>query len=154
MSRCETSEENGQTGPDDRKATVTQKKRLKGMKNSISESTTRPTKDEEGLQRPQWCPPPSAKNRKTSLQSSQTHHNWTLEDKKTPPRSVESQYRPRHSDGWVRIWRKQHVPILPCVNTSSHRCWCNGGGGYSWHTLGPLISLERPSNVAAYLTQH
>jgi len=61
----------------------------------------------------------------------------------------------RHSDGRVRIWRKQNENMDPsCLVTTAQA----GGGGvmvwgmFSWHTLGPLVSIGHRLNVLAYLS--
>ncbi len=95
---------------DDRKATVTQltPRYHQGMKNTISERTTRRTLKQMGYssRRPHRVPLPSAKNRKRRLQFTQAHQNWTVEDWKNVAWSDESRFLLRHSDGRVKIWRK------------------------------------------------
>jgi len=60
----------------------------------------------------------------------------------------------RHSDGRVRIWRKQNENMDPsCLVTTVQA----GGGGlmvwgmFSWHTLGPLVPIWHCLNATAYL---
>ncbi len=101
---------------DDRKATVTQiTTRYKRMQNTISEHTTRRTlkQMDYSSRRPHRVPLLSAKNRKPRLQFTQTHQNWTIEDCKNVAWSDESRFLLRHSDGRVRIWRKEHESIDP-----------------------------------------
>jgi len=54
------------------------------------------------------------------------HQNWTVEDWKNVAWSDESRFLLRHSDGWVRIWRKQNENMDPsCLVTTVQA----GGGG-------------------------
>ncbi len=107
---------------DDRKATVTQitTRYNQGMQNTISEHTTRQTLKQMSYssRRPHRVPLLSAKNRKRRLQLAQAHQNWTIKDWKNVAWSDESRFLLRHSDGRVRIWRKEekHGSILPCLN--------------------------------------
>ncbi len=55
----------------------------------------------------------SGKNRKLRLQFAQAHQNWTTEDWK------KSQFVLRHSDGRVRIWRKEHEIMDPSCLVST-----------------------------------
>ncbi len=61
----------------------------------------------------------------------------------------------RHSDGWVRIWRKEHESMDPSCLVSTVQV---GGGGvmvwgiFSWHTLGPLVPIEHRLNATVYLS--
>ncbi len=89
-----------------------------GMQNTISEHTTRRTLKQMGYssRRPHCVSLLSAKNRKQRLQFAQAHQNWTIEDWKIVAWSDESRFLLRHSDGRVRIWRKEHA--LPCLNGS------------------------------------
>ncbi len=102
---------------DDRKATVTQitTRYNQGMQNTISEHTTRQTLKQMGYSssKPHQVPLLSAKNRKQRLQFAQAHKNWTIEDWKTVAWSDESRFLLRHSDGRVRIWRKEHESMDP-----------------------------------------
>ncbi len=105
---------------DDRRATVTQISTHynQGMQNTISEHTTRRTLKQMGYssRRPHRVPLRSAKNRKRRLQFTQAHQNWTIEDWKNVAWSDESQFLLRHSDGRVRIWRKEHESMdLSCL---------------------------------------
>jgi len=53
----------------------------------------------------------------------------------------------RHSDGRVRIWRKQNEEIDPsCLVT------CVVWGMFSWHTLGLLVPVGHRLNATAYLS--
>jgi len=61
----------------------------------------------------------------------------------------------QHSDGRVRIWRKEHESMDPSCLVSTVQA---GGGGvmvwgiFSWHTLGPLVPIEHSLNPTAYLS--
>ncbi len=143
---------------DDRKATVTHitTRYNQGMQNTISERTTRQTLKQMGYssRRPHRVPRLSAKNRKQWLQFAQAHQNWTIEDWKNIAWSDESRFLLRHSDGRVRIWRKEHENMDPsCLVSTVH-----AGGGvtvwgiFSWHTLGPLVPIEHRLNTTAYLS--
>ncbi len=69
---------------DDRKTTVTQitTRYNQGMKNSISEHTTRWALKQMGYssRKPHWALFLSAKNRERRLQFAKAHQNWTIED--------------------------------------------------------------------------
>jgi len=54
----------------------------------------------------------STTNRNNRLQLDRVHQNWTVEDWKNVAWSVESRFLLRHSDGRVRIWRKQNENIM------------------------------------------
>ncbi len=79
----------------------------------------------------------------------------TIEDWKNVAWSDESRILLRHSDGRVRIWRKEHESMDPSCLVSTVQA---GGGGvmvwgiYSWHTLGPLVPNEHRLNTTAYLS--
>ncbi len=96
----------------------------------------------------------SAKNRKRRIQFTQTHQNWTIEDWKNVARSDESRFLLQHSDGRVRIWRKEHESMDPSCLVST----VQAGGGvmvwgiFSWHTLGLLEPIDHHLNATAYLS--
>ncbi len=79
---------------DDRKTPITQitTRYNQGMHNTISEHTTRRTLKQMGSssRRPHRVPLLSAKNRTRSIQFTQTHQNWTIEDWKNVAWSDES----------------------------------------------------------------
>ncbi len=141
---------------DDRKATVTKLTThyIRGMQNTISERTTRRTLKQMGYssRRPYRMPPLSAKNRR--LQFAQAHQNGTVEDWKNVAWSDESQFLLQHSNGRVRILRKEHESMdLSCLVSTVQAA---GGsvmvwGIFSWHTLGPLVPIEHRLNATAYL---
>ncbi len=142
---------------DDRKATITQITTTynQGMQNTISKRTTRRTLKQMGYsRRPHRVPLLSAKNRKRRLQFTQAHQNWTIEDWKNFAWSNESRFLLRHSDGRVKIWRKEHESMDPSCLVSM----VQAGGGvmvwgiFSWHTLGPLVPIEHRLKVTAYLS--
>ncbi len=126
------------------------------MQNTISECTTRRTLKQMGYssRRPPQVPLLSAKNSKWRLQFAQAHQNWTIEDWKNVAWSDESQFLLRHSDGRVRIWRKEHEIMDPSCLVS--KVQAAGGvmvwGKFSWHTLGPLGPIEHRLNATAYLS--
>ncbi len=61
----------------------------------------------------------------------------------------------RHSDGRVRIWRKEHESMDPSCLVLMVQA---GGGGlmvwgiFSWHTLGPFVPIEHRLYATAYLS--
>ncbi len=125
---------------DDRKATVTQitTRYNQGMQNTISEHITHRTLKQIGYssRRPHRVPLLSAKNRKRA---------W----------SDESRFLLRHSDGRVRIWRKEHESMDISCLVSTVQAGCCGvivWGIFSWHTLGPLVPIDHRSNATAYLS--
>ncbi len=127
-----------------------------GMQNTISERTTHRTLKEIGgssSRRPHRVPLLSAKNRKRRLQFTQAHQNWTIEDWKTVAWSDESWFLLRHSDGRVRIWRKEHESIDTSCLASMVQA-AGGGvivwGRFSWHTLGPLVPIVHRINTTAF----
>ncbi len=143
---------------DERKATVTQitTHYNQGMQTTISECTTRRTLKQMGYssRRPHLAPLLSAKNRK--VQFPQAHQNRTIEDWKNVVWSDESRFLLQHSDGRIRIWRKEHESMDPSCLVSTVQA---GGGGvimvwgiFSWHTLGPLVPIEHRLNPTAYLS--
>ncbi len=107
----------GRLVKDDRKATLTQitTRYNQCMQNTISECTTRRTLKQMGSssRRPRRVPLLSNKKRKRRLQFARAHQNWTIEDWKNVAWSDESQFLLRHSDGRVRIWRKEHESMDP-----------------------------------------
>ncbi len=132
---------------DDRKAKVTQitTRYNQDMQNTISEHTTRRTLKQMGYssRRPHRVPLLSAKNRKQRLQFTQAQQNWTIEDWKNVAWSNESRFLLQHSDGMVRIWRKEHESMDPSCLVSTVQAdgsdvmvW----GIFSLHTLGPLVT--------------
>ncbi len=144
---------------DDRKTTVTQitTRYNQDQQNTISEHTTRRTLKQMGSssRRPHRVPLLSDKNSTRRIQFTQDHQNWTIEDWKNVVWSDESLFLLRHSDGSVRIWRKEHEsmdPSCPCLNGSGWWWWCNGVGIFSWHTLGLLVPIEHRLNATAYLS--
>ncbi len=114
---------------DDRKTTVTQitTRYNQGMHNTISERTTHRTLKQMGYssRTPHRVPLLSAKNRKRRLQFAQVHQNWTIEDW-SKRWSDESRFLLLHSDGRVRIWRKEHESMDPSCLVSTVQA---GGGG-------------------------
>ncbi len=143
---------------DDRKATETQitTRYNQGIQNTISERTTCRTLKQMGYssRRPHRVPLLSAKNRKRRLKFTMTHQNWTIEDWKNVAWSDESRFLLRHSDGRVRIWRKERESMDPSCLVST----VQAGGGvmvwgiFYWHTLGPLVPIEHRLNATAYLS--
>ncbi len=105
--------------------------------------------------RPHRVPLLSDKNRRRRIQFTQAHQNWTIEDWKNVAWSDESGFLLQHSDGRVRIWRKEHESMDPSCLISTDQA---GGGGvmvwgiFSWHTLGPLVPIEHHLNATAYLS--
>ncbi len=142
---------------DDIKTTVTQitTHYNQGMQNTISEHTTRRTLKQMvySSRRPHRVPLLSAKNRKRRPQFTQAHQNWTIEDWKNVAWFDESRFLLRHSDGRVRICRKEHESMAPSFPVSTVQA---GGGGvmvwgiFSWHTFGPLVPIEHSLNATAY----
>ncbi len=138
---------------DDRKTTLTQitTRYNQGMQNTISERTTRQTLKQMGSssRRPHRVPLLSAKNKKQRLQFTQAHQNWTIEDWKNLFR-----FLLWHSDGRVRIWRKEHESMDSSCLVST----VQAGGGVvvwgicSWHTLRPLVPTEHCLNATVYLS--
>ncbi len=104
--------------------------------------------------RPHRVPLLSAKNRKRRLQFTQAHQNWTIEDWKNVAWSDESRFLLLHSDGRVIIWRKEHESMDPSCLVST----VQAGGGvmvwgiFSWHTFGPLVTIEHHLNATVYLS--
>ncbi len=143
---------------DYRKATVIQitTRYNQGMQHTISERTTRRTLKQMSYssRRPHRVPLLSATNRKRRLKFTQAYQNWTIEDWKNIAWSDESRFLLWHSDGRVRIWRKEHESMDP----SCLVLMVQAGGGvvvwgiFSWHTLVPLVPIEHRLNATAYLS--
>ncbi len=137
---------------DDRKATVTQitTRYNQAMQNTISEHTTCRTLQQMAYRVPLL----SAKNGKWRIHFTQDLQNWTIDDCKNVAWSDESQFLLRHSDGRVRIWRKEHESMDPSCLVSM----VQAGDGvmvweiFSWHTLGPLVPIEHRLNTTADLS--
>ncbi len=85
---------------------------------------------------------------KRRLQFTQAHQNCTIEDWKNVAWSDESRFLLRHSDGWVKIWHKEHESMDPALAVGGVMVW----GIFSWHTLGPLVPIEHRLNGTAYLS--
>ncbi len=143
---------------DDRKATETQitTRYNQGIQNTISERTTCRTLKQMcySSRRPHRVPLLSAKNRKRRLKFTMTHQHWTIEDWKNVAWSDESRFLLRHSDGRVRIWRKEHESMPSSCLVSTVQA---GGGAMvwgisSWHTLSPLVPIEHRLNATVYLS--
>uniref|UniRef100_A0A9J8B744 Transposable element Tc1 transposase n=1 Tax=Cyprinus carpio carpio TaxID=630221 RepID=A0A9J8B744_CYPCA len=127
------------------------------MQNIISEHTTCRTLKQMGYgsRRPHRVLLLSAKNRKRRLQFTQVQQNWTIEDWKKVAWSDESRFLLRHSDGRVRIWRKEHESMDPSCLVSMVQAGAGGvmvWGMFSWHTLGPLVPIEHRLNATVYLS--
>ncbi len=142
---------------DDRKTTVTQitTRYNQGMQNtSLNAQHITSNPEADGLQQQKTTPVPllSAKNRKRRLQFAQAHQNWKIEDWKNVTWSDESRFLLQHSDGRVRIWRKEHESMDPSCLVSTVQAsgdvmvW----GIFSWHILGPLGPIEHCLNTTAY----
>ncbi len=103
--------------------------------------------------RPHRVPLLSAKNRTRRIQFTQDHQNWTIEDWKNVAWSDESRFLLRHSDGRVRLWRKEQESMDPSCLVSTVQA---GGvmvwGIFSWCTLGPLVPIEHRLNATVYLS--
>ncbi len=115
---------------DDRKSTLTQitTRYNQDLQNTISEHTTRRTLKQMGSssRRPHRVPLRSDKNSTRRIQFTKTHQNWTIEDLQNVAWSDESRFLLRHSDGRVRIWRKEHESMdLSCLVSMVQA----GGGG-------------------------
>ncbi len=127
------------------------------MQNTISECTARRTLKQMGYssRRPHRVPLRSAKNRKRRLQFTQDHQNLTMEDWKYIAWSDKSRFLLRHSEGRVRIWHKEHKSMDPPCLVSTVQAGGLGvivWGIFSWHTLVPLVPIERRFNSTAYLS--
>ncbi len=126
---------------DDRKTTVTQitTRYNQDQQNTISEHTTRRTLKQMGSssRRPHRVPLLSDKNSTRRIQFAQAHQNWTIEDWKNVAWSDESLFLLRHSDGRVRIWRKEHESMDPSCLVSTVQA-AGGGVMVSVYFLGTL----------------
>ncbi len=114
---------------DDRKTTVTQitTRYNQYMQNSISEHTTRRTLKQMvySSRRPHRVPLLSAKNRKQSLQFTQAHQNWTIEDWKNVALSdesfccdiqmIESEFGVKNMKTWIHPALSQRFRLLLVV---------------------------------------
>ncbi len=130
---------------DDRKTTVTQITTCYNqvIQNTISEHTTHRTLKQMGSSsRRHRVLILSAKNRTRRIQFTQAHQNWTIEDCKNVAWSDESWFLLRHSDGRVRIWRKEHESMDPSCLVSTVQA---GGGTH-------LVPIEHRLNTTAYLS--
>jgi len=113
----------------------------------------------DGLQQ-QKTPPGSVSlistsNGKKRLQFARAHQNWTVEDWKNVACSDESRFLLRLSDGRVRIWRKQNENLDPSYLVTTVQAGSGGvmvWGTFSWHTLGPLVTIGNRLNAMAYLS--
>ncbi len=125
------------------------------MRFILSFITTQTLKQMGYSRRPYRVPLLSA-NMKRRLQFTQTHQKWTIEDWKNVAWSDESRFLLQHSDGRVRIWRKEHESMDPSCLVSTVQA--GGGGGvmgwgiFSWHTLGPLGPIQHCLNTTVYLS--
>ncbi len=128
------------------------------MQNTISERTTRRTLKHMGYsrRRPHWVPLLSAKNRKQAIirTGSPKLDNKRLKKIKIAWSDI-SQFLLQHSDGRVRIWRKEHESMDPSCLVLMVQA---SGGGlivwgiFSWHTFGPSVLIEHRLNATAYLS--
>jgi len=69
--------------------------------------------------------------------------------------SDESRFLLKHSDGRVRIWREQNENMDPSCLVTTVQAGGDGvmvWGMFSWHTLGPLVSIGHRLNATAYLS--
>ncbi len=107
------------------------------MRFILSFITTRTLKQMGHSRRPHRVPLLSA-NMKRTLQFTQTHQNLTIEDCKNVAWSDESRFLLQHSDGRVRIWRKEHASMDPSCLGSGWWWWCNGVGDIFLAHFGPL----------------
>ena len=119
-----------------------------GVQNSISKRTTYRSLSKMAYcsRRPHWDPLLSDENKKRWLQWARGHQHWRIEEWKNIAWSDESHFLLRQADGRVRIWHKLHKSMAPSCLMSTVQA---GGGDvmvwfmYSWHTLGPLIPIEK-----------
>ncbi len=105
--------------------------------------------------RPHRVPLRSDKNSTRRIQFTQTHQNWTIEDCRNVAWSDESRFL-RHSDGRVRIWRKEHESMDPSFLVSTVQAGAGGGVMvwriFSWHTFGLLVPIDHRLNATVYLS--
>ncbi len=129
---------------DDRKATHITTHYNQGIQNTISERTTRQTLKQMGYssRRPHRVLLLSAKYRKRRLQFTQAHQNWTIEDWKNIAWSDVSRFLLQHSDGRVRIWRKEHESMDPSCLVSTVQT--GGGGVMVWGILS-IVETPQPT---------
>ncbi len=66
--------------------------------------------------------------------------------------SSESRFLLRHSGSKFGVKNKKAWVILPRLNGSGCWWWCNYGGIFSWHTLGPLVPIEHCLNTTVFLS--
>ncbi|GBO40395.1 hypothetical protein AVEN_242819-1 [Araneus ventricosus] len=126
-----------------------------GTSQSISQRTTRRTLERVVIssRRPSRVPLVSQKNRKRRLFWAQKRRNWSLEDWKKVSWSDESRFLLHHTDGRIRIWRKQYEfrDRPSCQMTPLQAGGVMVWGMISWSALGPLISMDTTMNSTAYL---
>ncbi|XDV36000.1 hypothetical protein PO909_005854 [Leuciscus waleckii] len=142
----------------DRRATLTEitTRYHRGMQQSICEATTRTTLRRMGYnsRKAHRVPLISTTNRKKRLQFARAHQNWTVEDWKNVAWSDESRFLLRHSDGRVRIWRKQNENMDPSCLVTTVQAGGDGvmvWGMFSWHTLGNLHFCDGTINADKYI---
>ncbi len=108
---------------DDRKATSIQitTRYNQGLQNTISEHTTRRTlkQMDSSSRRPHRVQLLSAKNRTRRIQFAPALQNWMIEDWINIAWSDESRFLLQHSDGSIRIWRKEHKSMDPSCLVSA-----------------------------------
>lgn len=112
-----------------------------GVQNGISGTRNSSILVMDGLLQQTTTPLLSAKNK--TLHWARDHQHWTTEEWNNITWSDESRFLLTHAD--VRIWRKQHESMAPSCLVSSVQSGVVVWGMFSWHTLGPLISIERHS---------
>ncbi len=122
------------------------------MQNTISECTTRRTLKQMGSssRRPHRCHS-CPKNSTRSLE----HTGSPKLDNRSLEKCDESRFLLRHSDGRVRIWRKEHESMDPSCLVSTFQA--AGGGVIVWVDIflahfGPLVPIEHCLNTTAYLS--
>ncbi len=127
------------------------------MQNTISESTTRRTwsRSATAAEDHTGCRSGHLRTGNGGYNLQKAHQDWTIEDWKNVAWSDGSRFLLRHSDGRVRIWRKEHESMDPSCLVSTVQA--DGGGVvvwgiFSWHTLGPLVPIEHRLNATAFLS--